>query len=115
MSRRLARSLLPIASTMLTITDASADTISRLQVEITLNDEASIWVMDADNHHLTVKRRRIPRHARELGFACGAIVLIGSPRWPSRDHSYSAALTLQNSELFVAAIHPFSWPLSELL
>jgi hypothetical protein len=111
---RLTRPVMAVAMTLFTVTVATADTISRLEVEIAVNDEAPRWVLDSDNHRLTVERLKAPRE-REIGFVCGAIVPIGSPRWPSRYQSYRAPLTLNHGQLFVAAVDPFYKPLSELL
>lgn len=110
--RRLACASLCI---LMSAPDATAGILSRAEVEMAINDVASRWGVDADNHHLRIMRMATPRSSGEIGFACGEILPLGSPTRGSDFRSFQATLAQQDGEVAVIGIVAFYQSVEELL
>ena len=111
----IVRQLLPLSLAIMASTSAMADTLTRMDAEIAVNAAAPDWIIDAANNHLTVERLQLPRRGGDIGFVCGAIVPIGSPRFETHQNSYHTGLLLNGDQLFVAGITALYEPVEELL
>ncbi|WP_102961533.1 hypothetical protein [Mangrovicella endophytica] len=111
-TKPLLTAAIALASTM---PGAHADLFTRAEAEFVINQAAPRWLLDADNHHLTVERLRLPRHEGEMGVACGPILPIGSPRINDGKQSYWSTLQLQDGKLIAGVIGGFYMPVGELL
>ena len=111
----LALLLLPIALSTASTSTVMADAPTRLEVQMAVNQTARGWVLDPDNHHLTVERLKMPQAERELGFVCGAIIPIGRPAFDTDQNSYSAPLYLKDGKIDVGAMAVFFMDVDEAL
>lgn len=94
---------------------AAADVPTRGEVQYLVNQAAHYWLIDAENHLLTVERLRLPRGERDLGKACGAILKVGSPRLDTGMQSYTANLSIDDGDLRVTSVTGFFMPVEKLL
>ncbi|MRG54207.1 hypothetical protein GF108_01240 [Phyllobacterium sp. SYP-B3895] len=113
-STRLATIALALASQ---IDHATAQThvFNRIDVEIAVNAKAPLTVLDAENMRFTVERINMPRQERQIGFVCGRIIPVGSPRFATSMKSYQAPLFLREGELSAGPVAAFFKPIDELL
>ncbi|MDR6632300.1 hypothetical protein J2X72_001071 [Phyllobacterium sp. 1468] len=91
-----------------------AQTPDRLDVQIAINTAASKSIVDYENRRFNVERIKMPRQ-HELGFVCGSIDPVGSPRFKDDVISYKASLYFRDGSLFASALAPLYMPIDELL
>jgi hypothetical protein len=94
---------------------AQTHAFDREDVEMAVNAKAPLTVLDAENMRFTVERINMPRQERQLGFVCGRIIPIGSPRFGDTMNSYQALLFLRDGGLSAGPVTAFFKPLEELL
>jgi hypothetical protein len=96
---------------------ATAETpaFDRVDVEMAVNAKAPLTVLDAENMRFTVERINMPRQENQVGFVCGRIVSVGSPRFGDTMNSYQALLFLRDGGLSAGPVATFFKPIAELL
>lgn len=97
------------------VVHAAADTPTRAEIEYQINQAAPLWMIDAENHHLSLTRLHLPRQEGDAGGACGAIRPVGSPRFIDQMNSYKATLIMLDGSVQVAAVTTFYMPVEKLL
>jgi hypothetical protein len=94
---------------------AQTQAFNRVDAEMAVNAKAPLTVLDAENMRFTVERINMPRQESQVGFVCGRVIAIGSPRFGDTMHSYQALLFLRDGELSAGPVAAFFKPLEELL
>jgi hypothetical protein len=103
-----------IAATAAASGPTCAQTLDRLDVQIAINTAASKSIIDYENRRFNIERIKMPRE-RELGFVCGSIDPVGSPRVKDDVISYKASIYFRDGTLFASALAPLYMPIEELL
>ncbi|WP_133122913.1 hypothetical protein [Zhengella mangrovi] len=94
---------------------SQADMLEQFRAEMAVNAIAPRWMIDAENHHLTVLRMKAPT-GNEFGWVCGGIISIGSPRVRGEFfQSYKSGLDLRDGEIVAMDVTTFFMPVNELL
>jgi hypothetical protein len=94
---------------------AQTQAFDRVDVEMAVNAKAPLTVLDAENMRFTVERINMPRQERQVGFVCGRIIPVGSPRFGDTMNSYHAFLFLRGGQLSAGPVAAFFKPLEERL